>query len=88
MLVEWADRVPDCLPRDRLEIRIAVTGPTARRFEIMAGGSLDPSVLEGLREARLRVRGHTSPKRRSEGERRAACAATTLGASLPNDNPP
>ncbi len=58
VLVEWADRVPDCLPRDRLEIRIAVTGPTARRFEITAGGRLDPSVLEGLRSALARPRTH------------------------------
>jgi tRNA threonylcarbamoyladenosine biosynthesis protein TsaE len=49
VLVEWADRVPDCLPRDRLEIRIAVTGPTARRFEISASGRFDEAALDGLR---------------------------------------
>src|SRR5476651_1756126 len=25
-LVEWADKVPSCLPRERLEIRITITG--------------------------------------------------------------
>jgi tRNA threonylcarbamoyladenosine biosynthesis protein TsaE len=51
VFVEWADRVPDCLPRDRLEIRIAVTGPTARRFEITPRGRFDNAALEGLKKA-------------------------------------
>ena len=33
VLVEWADRVDGCLPADRVEIRIEVTGPESRRFE-------------------------------------------------------
>jgi len=37
-LVEWADRVIDCLPPDRIEIRIEVAGETAREFEIVAVG--------------------------------------------------
>ncbi len=32
--VEWADRVEACLPAERIEIRIEVTGPTSRSFEI------------------------------------------------------
>jgi tRNA threonylcarbamoyladenosine biosynthesis protein TsaE len=34
--VEWADRVAACLPEERLEIEIEVTGPTQRRFVIRA----------------------------------------------------
>ncbi|MBC8868946.1 MAG: tRNA (adenosine(37)-N6)-threonylcarbamoyltransferase complex ATPase subunit type 1 TsaE [Planctomycetes bacterium] len=37
-LVEWADRVIDCLPPDRIEIRIEVAGETTRDFEIVAVG--------------------------------------------------
>jgi tRNA threonylcarbamoyladenosine biosynthesis protein TsaE len=45
VLVEWADRVAASLPNDRLEIRIEVTGPTSRRFEILAHApSLHPLV--------------------------------------------
>ena len=37
-LVEWADRVIDCLPPDRIEIHIEVAGQTSREFEITALG--------------------------------------------------
>src|ERR1019366_7212159 len=37
-LVEWADKVPTCLPRERLEIRIPVTGEQSRRLEIVGIG--------------------------------------------------
>jgi len=36
--VEWADRFPACLPRERLEITIDVTGDESRRFRITARG--------------------------------------------------
>ena len=51
VLVEWADRVPACLPRDRLEIHIDITGPTSRRFEISALGPSYALVLDWLRKA-------------------------------------
>jgi tRNA threonylcarbamoyladenosine biosynthesis protein TsaE len=35
-LVEWADRVDDCLPADRLTIRLEETGLTSRRFRLSA----------------------------------------------------
>ena len=38
VLIEWADRVAGCLPKDRVEIRIEVTGPHARRFEVLPIG--------------------------------------------------
>ncbi|HEY2826658.1 MAG TPA: tRNA (adenosine(37)-N6)-threonylcarbamoyltransferase complex ATPase subunit type 1 TsaE [Pirellulales bacterium] len=36
--IEWADRVPNSLPPDRLEITIEPTSPTARQFNIRALG--------------------------------------------------
>jgi tRNA threonylcarbamoyladenosine biosynthesis protein TsaE len=38
VLIEWADRVAGCLPKDRVEIHIEVTGPQTRRLEIAAVG--------------------------------------------------
>jgi tRNA threonylcarbamoyladenosine biosynthesis protein TsaE len=46
-LVEWAERVADGLPAERLQIRIELTGPTARRFEITAlGEGYEPIVAQ------------------------------------------
>jgi tRNA threonylcarbamoyladenosine biosynthesis protein TsaE len=43
--VEWADRVEGCLPRERLEVYIEVTGDQSRRFRIAAfGGRYEPVV--------------------------------------------
>ncbi|HJN10852.1 MAG: tRNA (adenosine(37)-N6)-threonylcarbamoyltransferase complex ATPase subunit type 1 TsaE [Pirellulaceae bacterium] len=53
-LIEWADRVVDCLPRDRLEIDIQITGTSQRRFEITATGTRAEAILEALR-AKLKV---------------------------------
>ncbi|HTN77590.1 MAG TPA: tRNA (adenosine(37)-N6)-threonylcarbamoyltransferase complex ATPase subunit type 1 TsaE [Pirellulaceae bacterium] len=44
--VEWGDRVLGCLPRERLEIHIEVTGETARTFEIIGTGKLAAVVNE------------------------------------------
>jgi tRNA threonylcarbamoyladenosine biosynthesis protein TsaE len=38
VLVEWADRVEGCLPVDRVEIQVELTGPDSRRFEIIPKG--------------------------------------------------
>ncbi|MCX7425944.1 MAG: tRNA (adenosine(37)-N6)-threonylcarbamoyltransferase complex ATPase subunit type 1 TsaE [Planctomycetia bacterium] len=50
-LVEWADRVEVCLPPDRVEVHIDVTGPTSRRFEILALGAGYDDAIEQLRAA-------------------------------------
>lgn len=50
-LVEWADRVEKCLPADRVEVHIEVTGSQSRRFEIRAVGHGYEDALEQLREA-------------------------------------
>jgi tRNA threonylcarbamoyladenosine biosynthesis protein TsaE len=44
-LVEWADRVPGCLPADRLTISLAVTADTSRRAELEATGERHQRVL-------------------------------------------
>ena len=46
--VEWSDRVERCLPAERLDIRIVVTGETSRRFELRAAGSEAEAVLARL----------------------------------------
>ena len=48
VLVEWADRVPRSLPPERVEIRIEVTGPESRRFEIQAVGQRYEAVVKQL----------------------------------------
>jgi tRNA threonylcarbamoyladenosine biosynthesis protein TsaE len=48
-LVEWADRVAACLPPERIEIRIDVTGPCARRFEVAALGDRYAAVIDRLK---------------------------------------
>lgn len=50
-IVEWADRVPDVLPPDRLEIRIEVLGPNSRRFHIRGYGSQCGQIVERLRDS-------------------------------------
>jgi tRNA threonylcarbamoyladenosine biosynthesis protein TsaE len=55
ILVEWADRVQDCLPADRVEIRIEVTGPDSRRFAI---SSIGPKYAEAIRQLQRRLSSH------------------------------
>ena len=50
VLVEWADRVAGCLPRDRVEIDIEVTGPESRRMKIASLGGRYDAVIEQLRK--------------------------------------
>ena len=48
VLIEWADRVENCLPPQRIKIQIEVTGPTSRRFEIVAHGACYREVIRQL----------------------------------------
>jgi tRNA threonylcarbamoyladenosine biosynthesis protein TsaE len=50
VFVEWADRVAELLPNERLDIRIEVTGPTTRRITI-AGTSPQMEELASRLEA-------------------------------------
>jgi len=49
-LVEWADRVGPCLPRERIEVGIEVTGEHSRRFAIEAVGERLSPVVGQLAE--------------------------------------
>lgn len=44
-LVEWADRVPDLLPSDRLDVSIELTGAEERRITVLPRGALHSAVL-------------------------------------------
>ena len=48
VLIEWADRVESCLPKDRVEIHIEVTGPQSRRFEVVPIGQRYATPVEQL----------------------------------------
>ena len=52
VLIEWADRVENCLPSERVEIRIEVAGRQARRFEVVALGPRYAELV-GQLQARL-----------------------------------
>ena len=47
-LVEWADRVVEYLPRDRLDVRITIDSLTGRTFEVSATGRRSQKVLAGI----------------------------------------
>jgi len=47
-LIEWADRVADCLPDERIEVQIQMTGPQSRRFALAARGAKLEKVLDRL----------------------------------------
>jgi tRNA threonylcarbamoyladenosine biosynthesis protein TsaE len=50
-LVEWADRVPACLPEQFLEIGILPTGETTRQIRVESHGDRYASVRDALRTA-------------------------------------
>jgi tRNA threonylcarbamoyladenosine biosynthesis protein TsaE len=52
-LIEWSDRVSDCLPAERIEVFIEVTGEASRSFRLVAVGDRFELVLAAI-EARLR----------------------------------
>ncbi len=47
-LVEWADKVPNCLPMEYLEVRIVPTGETSRRFELTAHGERYEQIIRSF----------------------------------------
>lgn len=55
-LIEWGDRISDCLPDERVEIHIEIIGETSHKFRIVAIGSRFESLLPDL-QSRLQVRG-------------------------------
>jgi tRNA threonylcarbamoyladenosine biosynthesis protein TsaE len=52
VLVEWADRIPDAVPPDALEVRlIAGRGPEERRLSVASTGPLSQARLADWRRA-------------------------------------
>ena len=52
-LVEWADRVKKCLPEERVEIHVQVTGDSSRRFVIR---TLGPQYADAVAQLSQRLR--------------------------------
>ncbi len=48
VVIEWADRVAACLPRERLHVQITETGESSRRFTISAAGEQLSAVVDAL----------------------------------------
>jgi tRNA threonylcarbamoyladenosine biosynthesis protein TsaE len=47
-LIEWADRVEACLPEQRLDVTLSMTGPSSREALLEARGAQYERVLAGL----------------------------------------
>lgn len=47
-VVEWADKVPGCLPEEYLEVRIVPTGEMSRRFELSGRGMRYEAIVERI----------------------------------------
>src|SRR5262245_43593310 len=47
-LIDWADRIPGCLPREHLGIRLDVTGESSRRAVLEAHGLAYENILCSL----------------------------------------
>lgn len=48
-LIEWADRVEEVLPRDRLTISIEATGENIRRFRFSGSGPRSEAIVQAMR---------------------------------------
>ena len=46
--IEWADRMEEVLPKDRLTITFEITGELTRRVTLAASGKVSKSVLDSL----------------------------------------
>ena len=47
-LIEWAERVNECLPADRLRINISATDADSRRFEFISFGPSSAAILRRM----------------------------------------
>ncbi len=50
IIIEWAERVQRCLPRQYLEIQLEVTGPETREARIITHGDTSQKVIDSLRK--------------------------------------
>jgi len=53
LAVEWADRLPEALPADRLELHLERAGSAARRLEAAALGEASRALLQRWTDALL-----------------------------------
>ncbi|MDA1232538.1 MAG: tRNA (adenosine(37)-N6)-threonylcarbamoyltransferase complex ATPase subunit type 1 TsaE [Planctomycetota bacterium] len=49
-LIEWAERVAECLPTDRLRIDISATNADARRVVLSSSGANSAAMLQHIRK--------------------------------------
>jgi len=54
-IVEWADRVAEELPEERLDAALALLGPSARRIEITSRGEKHRTLLAALGAATRKI---------------------------------
>ena len=48
MLIEWAEKFPDAMPEDRVQVNIAALDGEERQFTFAAEGELSTALLEEL----------------------------------------
>ncbi len=56
-LIEWAERVDECLPADRLRIDISATDADSRRFEFSSFGPSSAKLVQRIKENESRSHG-------------------------------
>lgn len=56
VLIEWADRVADVLPRDHLRVEITVKGQTQREFALHGAGPISAAIVGEVAETLERSR--------------------------------
>lgn len=63
-IVEWGERVRDCLPLDRVNIQIEVLGEESREFQVTVVGELEPRLCDDLQQHFVSDagRGETQPR--------------------------
>ncbi len=54
-LVEWADRVPECLPAEHLRISLSIAGESSRVAELEGRGRRYEELIQQLREGARRL---------------------------------
>jgi tRNA threonylcarbamoyladenosine biosynthesis protein TsaE len=60
-IIEWAEKVAESLPDERLEIAIDVTGPTSRRFRLRAIGQKHAGLVATLNASLARTKPGPGP---------------------------
>lgn len=56
-VIEWAERIEELLPQDRLDVFLTIEGASKRKIELVARGERHGKGVEALRKALDRVQG-------------------------------